>query len=335
VSLVRFPVPPVAPLRSVLRRMAAALAVLALMVIVVCVDRDGYRDAVDEQVSVLDAVYYATVSLSTTGYGDITPASSTARLVNVLLVTPLRVIFLIILVGTTLEVLTQRTRDQWRLNRWRGSLRDHIVVVGFGTKGRSAVQTLLTHDGQQPEQIVVIDPDPARVEEANCLGVPAVLGDGTRTEVLTQAEIAEATQVVIACHRDDTAVLTTLTVRQLNPRAYIVVAAREGENVPLLRQSGADNIVVSAEAAGRLLALSMLSPATGSVVEDLLEPRRGLELSERPVNPREVGKSPRESRDLVLSVVRDGEMRRFDDPAAGVLRAGDRLVVVRPTDDPS
>ena len=65
------------------------------------------------------AVYYATVTLSTTGYGDIVPYSDAARLTNVLLVTPLRVLFLIILVGTTLEVLTERTREEWRLNRWR------------------------------------------------------------------------------------------------------------------------------------------------------------------------------------------------------------------------
>ena len=50
--------------------------------------------------------YYATVSLSTTGYGDITPVSPGARLVNILVVTPLRILFLLILIGTTLEALT-------------------------------------------------------------------------------------------------------------------------------------------------------------------------------------------------------------------------------------
>ena len=98
-------------------------------------------------VDLLDCVYYATVTLSTTGYGDIVPYSDSARLINVLLITPLRVLFLIILVGTTLEVLTERTREEWRLNRWRTTLRDHTVVVGFGTKGRSAVQTAAVPPG--------------------------------------------------------------------------------------------------------------------------------------------------------------------------------------------
>lgn len=47
-------------------------------------DRDGYRDVTEDRIGVIDAFYYATVTLSTTGYGDVTPVSPTARLVNVL-----------------------------------------------------------------------------------------------------------------------------------------------------------------------------------------------------------------------------------------------------------
>lgn len=46
------------------------------------------------------------------------PVSDGARLTNIFVITPLRVLLLIILVGTTLEVLTERSREEWRLNRW-------------------------------------------------------------------------------------------------------------------------------------------------------------------------------------------------------------------------
>lgn len=85
-----------------------ALFVLFLTALVVWLDRGGYHDNADGTVDLLDCVYYATVTLSTTGYGDIVPSSDSARLINILGVTPLRVAFLIILVGTTLEVLRRR-----------------------------------------------------------------------------------------------------------------------------------------------------------------------------------------------------------------------------------
>ena len=59
--------------------------------------------------SLWDAAYYATVTLSTTGYGDIVPITELARITNIFVITPLRFIFLIVLVGTTIEVLTRRT----------------------------------------------------------------------------------------------------------------------------------------------------------------------------------------------------------------------------------
>ncbi|MGI5401627.1 potassium channel family protein [Streptomyces sp. CA-135486] len=315
------------PLRQVGKRLLMALGVLALTVLLVWADRSGYHDNADDSVDFLDSVYYATVTLSTTGYGDIVPHSDGARLANVLLVTPLRVLFLIILVGTTLEVLTERTREEWRLNRWRLQLREHTVVVGFGTKGRSAIQTL-TATGLKKGQIIVVDPSSKVIETANTEGFVGVIGDATRSDVLLRAEVQKARQIVIATQRDDTAVLVTLTARQLNRGAKIVAAVREEENAPLLRQSGADAVITSASAAGRLLGLSVLSPSAGIVMEDLIQQGSGLDLIERPVIKAEVGRGVRETDDLVVSVLRGHRLIGYDDPAASPLQLTDRLITI-------
>ncbi len=257
------------PLWQVARRLSVATLVLVATALIVYADSGGYHDNANGQVDLLDAFYYATVTLSTTGYGDIVPYSDSARLVNILVVTPLRVLFLIILVGTTLEVLTERTRRQLHIRRWRSRMREHTVVVGYGTKGRNAVHTLIGQ-GAARDTIVVVDPRHQAVETANNDGLVGVLGDGTRSETLLRAEIRHAAQVVITTQRDDTAVLTTLTARQLNPRAVIVVAVREDEHVPLLRQSGASTVVTSSSSAGRLLGMAVVSPYVGAVLGGVL-----------------------------------------------------------------
>ncbi|MGD1219216.1 TrkA family potassium uptake protein [Streptomyces krungchingensis] len=315
------------PIRQVVKRLAMALALLVATALIVWLDRDGYNDSSDGSVDFLDALYYATVTLSTTGYGDITPVSDAARLTNIFVITPLRVLFLIILVGTTLEVLTERTREEWRLNRWRAALRDHTVVVGFGTKGRSAIETVCA-TGLKKEQVVVVDPSSKVIEAATADGYAGVIGDATRSDVLMRAEVHKARQIIIATQRDDTAVLVTLTARQLNRSAKIVAAVREEENAPLLQQSGADAVITSASAAGRLLGLSVLSPAAGMVMEDLIQQGTGLDIVERPVIKAEVGKGVRETDDLVVSVVRGHRVLGYDDPAVGALQLTDRLITI-------
>ncbi|MCA1711731.1 MAG: NAD-binding protein [Actinobacteria bacterium] len=209
-------------------------------------------------------------------------------------------------------------------------VRAHTVVVGYGTKGRSAVRALVA-DGHDPAQIVVVDPDAARVAEANADGLAAIGGDATRFDVLVAAQVVEAARVVVATQRDDTAVLVTLTVRQLNATAPVVVAVREAENAPLLTQSGATSVVVSSETAGRLLGLAVASPATGELFEDLLVPNQDLELVERDLLPGEAGAPARSSADLVVAVLRGGALHKFGTPAAEQLQPGDRVVVIRHT----
>ena len=330
---VRLPERDPSPVRALGGRLLLGLGLLFVIVAVVYADKGGYVDNTDDgSIDLLDSVYYATVTMTTTGYGDIVPFSDRARLVNVVVVTPLRVLFLILLVGTTLEVLASQGRQQWRVIQWRRRMHEHVLVIGYGTKGRSAAQTL-RDSGTDAEAIVVVDPSPAGVSQAQEDGLVCIVGDGTRREVLLRGGADRAQQIIVTADRDDAAVLITLTARAVNPDAFVVVAVREQENVPLVRQSGADAVVTSSESVGRLLGLSSVSPALGAVLEDLLTTGEGLEVAEREVQPHEVGHGPQKCGDQVIAVVRGDVVHRFYDPTVTQLERGDKLIVVRSGED--
>lgn len=333
---VALPEPVRSPWWELGRRLLAALFILVGTVMLVYLDRTGYRDAGDATdanplgtVTLIDALYYTTVTLSTTGYGDIAPVSDGARLINAFVITPARIAFLVLLIGTTLEVLAQRGREQFRIARWRRQMGSHVVVIGYGTKGRSAIDTLI-NNGLDREMVVVVDPSPAALSEANAEQLTVVTGDATRREVLRQARVRDAAQIIITTGNDATNVLASLTVRQQNPDAWIVASVSEHENAPLMKQSGADSVITSSDAVGRLLGLSTLSPKLGSVMEDLLTYGEGLEVAERDLLVSEVGRPPQSLPDQVIAVVRDEKVYRYFDPVVTLLARGDRLIVVRP-----
>jgi voltage-gated potassium channel len=326
---VRMPVPPPgAPLFGILRRVGLALLVVLVNWALVVVERDQYRDSADGSVSVVDALYYTTVTLTTTGYGDITPVTTEARLINALVVTPMRLLFVVILVGTTIQALTERSREQFRRSRWRSRVNDHVVVCGYGAKGRNAIRALLLK-GHPKERVVVVEVDQRVLAEAAEAGFVTVDGPATRPEVLAEALVQRASTVILALDRDDTSVLVTLAARRLAPRAQIVASVREAENAPLLRQSGATSVIVTSETAGRLLGIAADSPDTVDVVEDLLSFGAGLDLIEREVSDDEVGRSPVDLVPPVLAVIRDGRRHYTEDADVAALRVGDRLVLVR------
>lgn len=331
-ATLRFPQRRYSPIRNISIRIAVALLTLVITTVLVYSERSCYRDSGQVgPLSILDSFYYSTVSLSTTGYGDITPVCESSRLVNALIITPLRFLFLIVLVGTTIEVLTRRTREQWRSDRWRTHVKDHTVVIGYGVKGRAAAKSLVDA-GSARESIVIVTLDRSAVEEATRDGYVAVAGDARREEVLLDAAIERANRIVVATNEDDTSILVTLTARRLSPHARIVASVRESQNAEILRQSGASNVIPSAEAAGRLMGLSLLSSTAGEIMEDLLDSGRGLEVVERDITREELGLSPGDldaRGQIVLAVIRDGEPHRFDADTIHTLESGDRLVVIR------
>jgi len=331
-SAVSLPSRRVSPLQAVASRAVLASLLLVVSTVIVYLGRDGYKDTASpgQPLDLVASAYYSAVTLSTTGYGDIVPVTTDARLVNTFVITPIRVIFLILLIGTTLEVLTERTRLGWRISRWRSRLSRHTVLAGYGTKGRSAAATL-RKAGSARDQLVVIDISPQATAEANRANVVAVTGDATRRETLTSADIEHAAQLIIAVDRDDTAVLIALAARQLNPGIAIIAAVRETENEALLRQCGVGQVVVSSAAAGRLLGLSTIDAGVGQVLFELIDRSRGLALNERPADPAEVGRPVREAVPGAVAVLRAGQVIGIDDPMVAALAPGDRIVLVADT----
>ncbi|WGT45979.1 potassium channel family protein [Tessaracoccus lacteus] len=335
-SLVSMPRIETSPFKELARRGLFALLLLFAITGMVWLDRGSYIDnTAADGVSLIDALYYATVTVTTTGYGDITPITAHARLLNALVITPLRVAFLVVLVGTTIEVLANQGSRSIRDSIWRKKMRNHVVVIGYGTKGRSAVNTL-RRQGETAERIVVIDSDAVAVNEANIDGLAAFQGDATRRELLRRAEVSKARQVIICLDRDDAAVLATLTVRQLNPTAGVIVAVREQANVPLVKQSGASSVVTSSETVGRLLGLSAIGPDMGTIIQDMLTGGEGLEVHQRLAEASEAGQPPSAVQgERVIGVVRNGTLRRFYDKTATRIEVGDELIVVRRAQPPS
>jgi voltage-gated potassium channel len=331
--MIRLPSVRRGPLRTLSVRVALAVLLVLLTVVVIYADRDGYRDVNNDGLTLLDCFYYVVVSLSTTGYGDITPVTPDARLVNVLLVTPARILFLIILVGTTLEVLTDQYRNTLRVSRWRRKLKDHVIVCGYGTKGRAAVGALL-ENGYDKSKIVIVENREDALRQATTNGFAAVNGNATRSSVLNEADVKNCKSVIIATDSDEASVLITLTVRQLTAgQVRIIAAVREQENAALLKQSGAHHVIVSSATAGRLLGLTTTAPPLIDVVEDLLTPGQGMALAMRSAERSEVGQNPRQLTALVVALIRRGKVLPLGGGQALAIETGDLLVYIRNEDD--
>ena len=332
VERIRLPTAEYAPGRAVLRRVALAVSLVVFVALVVRLGRDGYVDVSGDPIGFLDALYYASVTVTTTGYGDITAVSDGARLATILLITPARILFLILVVGTTVEVLTDQSRRLLLTRRWRRRVRDHIIICGYGSTGQSAADELMSR-GTPKDQLVVVDLDQTVIDHAGGQGLVAIVGDATHRDVLALAGVADARSIIVTPARDDTAVLITLTARELNPTARIVAGGRERENLHLLRQGGADEVIDETAAVGRMVGLATESPEASQVLDDLINGGKGLELVEvSPIVTEQGAIAPAGC--TLVGVFRHGQRLRIDNERWKPIQADDRLIVLRRSNGP-
>ena len=313
-------------------RLGLALFLIMIVVMIHWWDRGGLVDNLDGEVSFLDVVYFTMISITTTGFGDIAPISDRARLVEALIVTPVRFAVLFIFVGTAYNFLIKRTWEQWRMARIQEQLCDHIIVLGFGISGSESVAELIER-GIDPSRIVVIDPSEDRLAEAEALGCNVLAGDATRDETLKAVRIAEASNVLISAGRDDTTILITLTARSLAPNVQISTVVRADDNESLARQAGANNVINPVRFTGLLLAGSAKGAHIADYLADLASVSGRVQLVEREVTAEECGSTISElaSGGRGLRVYRDGQALGFWEQECQALQTGDIVVEIIPT----
>jgi voltage-gated potassium channel len=313
-------------------RMGLAFLLIAFVILIHWLDRAGLKDGYDNHVSFLDVVYFTMISITTTGFGDIAPISDRARLIEAVIVTPVRIAVLFIFVGAAYDFVIKRSWEKWRMARIQEQLTDHVVVLGYGVSGSQSVGELIER-GVDPRRIVVIDPSEDRLAEAEKLGVNVMAADATRDETLKSVRIAEAQSVLVSAGRDDTSILIVLTVRHLAPDVPISVVVRADDNELLARQAGANIVINPVRFTGLLLAGSVKGAHIADYLADLASVGGRVQLVERVIGPDECNCSidNLKSGGQGLRVYRNGRAIGFWEDECKTLQPGDVVVEIVPT----
>ncbi|VVS98596.1 potassium channel family protein [Erythrobacter sp. EC-HK427] len=314
-------------------RLGLALFLIFAVIMIHWWDRAGLVDNADGHVSFTDVIYFTMISVTTTGFGDIAPVSDRSRMIEAIVVTPVRVAVIFIFVGAAYSFVLKRSWEKWRMARIQEKLSDHIVVLGFGVSGAEAVGELIER-GTDPATIVVMDPGEDRLALAEAMGCNVIQADATRDENLQAVRIAEAQAVLVSAGRDDSSILIVLTVRHLAPNVPISVVVRAADNELLARQAGADNVINPVRFTGLLLAGSARGAHIADYMSDLASVTGRVQLVEREVMPEEIGKPLSElaSGGRGLRIYRNGGACGFWEHEADCLQAGDIVVEILPSD---
>lgn len=285
--------------------------------------------------SILDSLYVSVQTVTTVGYGDLTPATRNGRIFST--------VFMLAGVGVVLYALTATvqaivqselvaTFGQRRLSRRMSKLRDHFIICGAGRVGSHLVRGLLGG----AETFIVIERDPQRVAELIELGVVVLVRDATLEESLREAGVEHARGLAACLPNDADNVYVVLTARDLNPKLHIVARAAEEQAEPKLIRAGANRVVAPTIIGGHRMAVALTKPAVddfiGSITANKLE--LAFEQLEVDAGSSLIGKKLSETNirselDIVVVSIRrsDGKIL-FNPSGEATIQNGDILIAI-------
>lgn len=240
------------------------LLVIILFLVMMFGGTFGYM--IIEEMSFFDGLYMTVITISTVGFREVHDLSTEGKIFTIILI--FSGLFIAAFAVTVVSTFVIEGEFKFLLRRRKmensiSKLKDHYIVCGAGDTGFYIVGQFI----KRKVSYVVIEKDPAKVEQVIEHGGLAIEGDATIEEDLLKVNIKKARGLLCCLSNDADNVFTVLTARELNPDLFIVSRAIDDKADLKLLKAGADKTVSPNEIGGVRMASMILRPAVVTFVE--------------------------------------------------------------------
>lgn len=232
----------------------------------------------DKIVSFTDALYWAFITVSTIGYGDITPISDAGRSITlVLIITGYSVIaFFTSIVTSSISDKLDIIKESKALSN-TARLKNYILVCGYGKSGQVLVENL-TQNGYE---VLIIEKDPQIVAIGELKNLNIIKDDATDIDLLKKIGINQRVRSIIVLTNNDTVNLSIiLAVRSLNKTIPIISRCNRFKTKEKLKIAGATDLIGINESAALVAIGHLKSPIAFEAMDDILVDYKGATMSE-------------------------------------------------------
>lgn len=241
---------------------------------------------VNPKLTFLDALWWAIVSMTTVGYGDLYPTTTASRF----LVGIPTMFFGCAIVAQVLGFMADhmiKTESKKRRGLKKMKLKDHIIIVRFPslTKIFQLVEEIRADQSTFERDIVVIDDQIEEFpEELTSLGVTFVRGDAEEIPVLERASFRDAKQIILLADPKDPKysdlknLSIVLSVEAKVSDIITIAEVLQPEKVHVFREAGCDSVMCLSDISSQLLVQEMQDPGLGHVMRELTSNQNGKQL---------------------------------------------------------
>jgi voltage-gated potassium channel len=197
------------------------------------------------------ALYFAIVTMSTVGYGDIHPESSSAMLFVVSIIILGITVFATSLSALLMPLINRRMETLLQMGKGEKMDRaNHYIIVGRTPLAMNSYRELSSRN--QKVTFILDKPD-----EGDLDGADIVVGDPCNVEVLERAGVTKANAVLALGVNDSENAFVVLSVKDMAARVKTVTVANDAGNLTRMKRVHPNLIIAPQILGGELLAMAL------------------------------------------------------------------------------
>lgn len=235
---------------------------------------------VEPNLTLFDSFWWAIVTLTTVGYGDIIPKTTIGKLIGVFNMMVGVGVLTIFSANIASILVNSRIREDLGMNSYH--FQDHIIICEWNQQAKIIIKELRHQEKIREKPIILIAPIERKpLDDPHLFFVSGEVSDDT----LAKANLSEAKTVIILGDekldyhsRDAKVILNTLTVESINRKAYTIVELADETYVPTCKRANADEIIVSSNLSSKLISNATINHGMSNVITDILSQEYGSQL---------------------------------------------------------
>ena len=264
---------------------------LFAVILIIVLISGGLIAFFEPDLSFASGVWWSIVTLTTVGYGDISPSTTGGRILAVLIM--FFGIGLLGMLSASLATLLIRKRMKEDKGMCASTVNNHIIICEWNHRTRAIIKELRA-DSQTSiiPLILIADIEEKPIDDDNLFFIRGSVNE----ETLEKANLMKAQTIVVlgddsveTTARDAKVVLSTLTIESMNPDVYSVVELVDKANEQHCMRANADEIIIGSELSSHLIASATNNHGISKVISELLSNHYGNEFYSMPVSEKMVG----------------------------------------------
>ncbi len=220
----------------------------------------GFKPAIHDLTT---SFYFTIITISTVGYGDISPTTPETRLFVVSLLVVGLSVFATAVASVLGPAITKRLGHILNPEGGRMTLDNHIILAGEGSIAGNTAREL---EDRKIPFIRIRSQEGTLSPKEN-----EIIGDPTDEAIQQKAGIGKAHMVIAAGDNDGDNAFVTLLAKDLNPEVRVLAVANEVNAIRRLKLARADLVFAPAAVGSRLLANLAEGDQISEEFRDLLE----------------------------------------------------------------